>query len=174
MTKSLFQTHILITTVLLSIGLVSSTNGQTPARNDDSIAANVVNKGSVAPVIKTAVPFIKGYNQIAIGEAADQVEDTLGNPKFRDADGYLYDLSDSETLQIRFSDGDLVTTIAAIFTDASKAPTFAEVFGSETVPIPRADGTIYMMVRYPDAGFWVSYFRGGGDKATVALTIQKL
>jgi hypothetical protein len=38
----------------------------------------------------------------------------------------------------------------------------------------KADGSMYQLNRYPDAGYWVSYNRTAGAKPIVTITIQKM
>jgi hypothetical protein len=38
----------------------------------------------------------------------------------------------------------------------------------------KPDGSKYRLVRYPKAGYWVSYSRTAGDTPIVTVTIQKL
>ena len=39
---------------------------------------------------------------------------------------------------------------------------------------PKPDGSIFKMIRYQDAGYWVSYNRQAGEKAVVIVMIQKM
>jgi hypothetical protein len=46
------------------------------------------------------------------------------------------------------------------------------VFGSDFETKP--DGSKYKLVRYPKAGYWVSYSKTAGDTPIITVTIQKL
>jgi hypothetical protein len=46
------------------------------------------------------------------------------------------------------------------------------VFGEDIEA--KADGSKSRLVRYPKAGFWVSYNRTAGDTPLVTVTIQKM
>jgi hypothetical protein len=46
------------------------------------------------------------------------------------------------------------------------------VLGVELIAKP--NGSMYQLVRYPDAGYWVSYNRTAGDKPIVTITMQKM
>jgi hypothetical protein len=47
-----------------------------------------------------------------------------------------------------------------------------QVFGEDFETKP--DGSKHKLVRYPKAGYWVSYSRTAGDTPIVTITIQKL
>jgi hypothetical protein len=55
---------------------------------------------------------------------------------------------------------------------ASAVPTAKEVLGTE--PEAKADGSVYKMLRYPKAGYWVSYSRTAGSSPTTTITMQKI
>ena len=47
-----------------------------------------------------------------------------------------------------------------------------EVLGVEITP--KKNGTIYKLVRYPDAGYWVAYSRTAGKSPIVSVTMRKI
>ena len=47
-----------------------------------------------------------------------------------------------------------------------------QVFGADVET--QADGSKHRLVRYPKAGYWVSYSRTAGDTPIISVTIQKL
>jgi hypothetical protein len=55
---------------------------------------------------------------------------------------------------------------------ANGIPTCKDVLGSEAEK--KDDGSVYKLVRYPKAGYWVSYSRTAGNDATVTITMQKI
>jgi hypothetical protein len=57
-------------------------------------------------------------------------------------------------------------------TVSADVPTAKGVFGAEVEP--KADGSIYRMVRYPKAGYWLSYNRTSGSSPLTTVTLQKL
>jgi hypothetical protein len=38
----------------------------------------------------------------------------------------------------------------------------------------KTDGSIYKLLRYPKAGYWVSYSRTAGSSPTTTITMQKI
>ena len=111
---------------------------------------------------------------MTIGVAVDTLRDTWGKPANEYSDGLFYELSDSETVQIVIGPEKKITAIAITFIKGKGAPSFADVFGEGVTPEKRENGSVYRMVRYPDAGYWVAYYAGPAENADVSLTMQKL
>lgn len=165
--------NIIATCALCACGLLTqSVSGQTVAVANPPAAAPT--KSPSDPAKKSSLPAMTAFRQVSIGLAADKVKDLWGKAKVEDKDGFLFELSDSETAQVRIGPDQKVTAIAITFANSKGAPTLTEVFGEGAAPDSSQNGTVYKMVRYPDAGFWVSYFAGSGDNAITTLTIQKL
>lgn len=113
------------------------------------------------------------YKGIFIGNKADEVRGKLGEPKDKSAAQDLYVFSDEESAQFMYDANGVVTAIMLNFsTKMSKAPTPKEVLGEE-VPA-NADGGIFKMVRYPKAGYWISYNRVPGDDGLIIVAMQKI
>jgi hypothetical protein len=66
-----------------------------------------------------------------------------------------------------------VITISVDFINgASAVLTPQQVFGSDFDAKP--DGSKYKLIRYPKAGYWLSYSRTAGDAPIITVTIQKI
>jgi hypothetical protein len=126
------------------------------------------------PQQAVVAPVLKEYRNVKIGEPAETLRELWGKPKMEYPDGLLYEPSDSETIQIAIGPDKKITAISITFADGKGAPSFADVFGTAAVPERRENGSVYKLVRYPDAGYWVAYYAGPPDKADVTLTMQKL
>lgn len=146
-------------------------DAQIPA--GDTERASYINKENSSQSVAPA-PFLKEYRNMTIGAEANKLRENWGKPKMEYSDGFLYELSDSETVQIVISLEKEITTIAVTFIDGKDAPAFADVFGDGIMPEKRENGSVYKMVRYPDAGYWVAYSAGPGENASVSVTMQKL
>lgn len=122
---------------------------------------------------KKNLPVWQSYKGIAIGMTDVQVREKLGVPK-DEKDGFYYVFSETETAQIIFDAAKKVKTISVVFSEEHKgAPAFADVFGTSATAEPKPDGSIFKMMRYTDAGYWISYSRSAGEKPMVIVTIQK-
>jgi len=121
------------------------------------------------------MPVLQNYKEVKIGTTDDEVRDRLGKKAtIDDKDGFFYQFDD-EMAQIRLDKDKKVRLISITYTNDNKnAPKFEDVFGTSVKAEPGADGMIYKLVRYPEAGYWVAYSRTAGDKPTVTVTMQKM
>lgn len=113
------------------------------------------------------------YKGVAIGSLADDIRKKLGDPKDKSDAQDLYVFSDEESAQFIYGPDKKVTAVMITFSGKlTGAPTAKDVFG-EDVP-PKADGGVFKMVRYPKAGYWISYNKIVGDDSMVSIAMQKM
>ncbi len=113
------------------------------------------------------------YKETAIGMTADDIRKKLGDPKDKSDAQDLYVFSDDESAQFIYDAGKKVTAIMVTYSGKlDRAPTPKDVFG-EDVPA-KADGGVFKMVRYPKAGYWISYNKIAGDDAMISIAMQKI
>jgi hypothetical protein len=119
-------------------------------------------------------PIFLDYKGVKIGWLADEVRKKHGNPANQGDEQDLYIFNDKEMVQVLYDKAtSKVTTISVDFMNGANAViTPQQVFGSDVDSKP--DGSKYKLVRYPKAGFWVSYSRTAGDNPMITVTIQKL
>jgi hypothetical protein len=158
--------------VFLIVGLAAAPSlAQTGESNDTSLSADehpAANKPAAA-----AFNNVKG---ITLGMTADQVTEKLGKPDTSDQTGMLFTLPNDQTLQLSLDADKKVRMIATVYSGKNaKAPEPVEVFGSGETVRPQADGRIYKLVRYPDAGYWIAYSRLNLESGPMTtITIQKI
>jgi len=116
-------------------------------------------------------PAFHEYRGVQLGMISDEVRKKLGDPKDKGEEQDFW-VFEEETAQIVYDKTHKVITISADFTNTNKAITAKQVFGSDLEA--KADGSIYKMVRYPKAGYWLSYNRTGGNSPLITITLQKL
>lgn len=118
-------------------------------------------------------PAIHALRDVELGMSADDAKHKLGKPEVQDETGMYFNLSGGDSVQIGLGADKKVSTIAIIYAAGGKnAPSLSDVFGPD---VEKADGDTYKMVRYPDAGYWVSYSRSNSaDKPVVVVTIKKM
>lgn len=138
---------LIILAVLLAT--VSVVNGQTPAN----------------------APLFKDYHGVSIGMSADEVRGKLDRIKKGDSQDY-FAISDQESAQIYYNDKGHVSAISIDYFGGNSVPTPESVLGVGIQA--KADGSMYQLNRYPQAGYWVSYNRTAGDKPIVTITMQKM
>jgi hypothetical protein len=128
---------------------------------------------SPAPAPEEDSSAFKEYRGVQLGMTADDVRKKLGSPKDKGDEQDFFVFGDNESAQIVYDATHKVVTISADFllTDAS-VPTGKQVFGSAIEA--KADGSMYKMVRFPKAGYWLSYNRTGGASPMTSITLQKI
>ncbi len=162
--------------LVLLFWLATAAFGQTTDTKQTAAAATTTTETQKTETPKAVMmPVLQNYKEVKIGTTDDEVRDRLGKKAtIDDKDGFFYQFND-EMAQIRLDADKKVNIISITYTSDNKnAPKFEDVFGMSVKAEPGADGKIYKMVNYPEAGYWVAYFRSAGDKPTVTVTMQKL
>lgn len=140
----------------------------------ENVQTTPVQNVEIKTEMPVLMPVLSEYKGIKIGSTADEVRNKLGKAQIDDKDGFFYD-SDNELVQIRLDADQKVRLVSITYPDENKnIPKFADVFGTEITVEEKPDGSIYNLVRYPEAGYWVSYSRSAGEKSTVTIMMQKL
>ena len=117
---------------------------------------------------------VSGFNEfkgVRLGMSTDEARKKLGSPANKSDDQDLYTFGDKITAQVLYKTSKVVT-ISIDFLSPNDAPKPIDVVGSEVESRP--DGSMHKMVRYPKAGYWVSYSRTAGDSPMVSVTLQKI
>jgi hypothetical protein len=112
------------------------------------------------------------YRGIQLGMLADEVRKKLGSPKDKGDEQDFYIFDETETAQIVYDKTHKVVTISADFLKPTGVLTAKQVLGAEVEA--KADGSVYKMVRYPKAGYWLSYNRTSGTSPLTTITLQKI
>jgi hypothetical protein len=118
-------------------------------------------------------PAFSDFKGVRIGMTADEARKKLGSPRSKGDDQDLYVFNDTQAVQVFYDKTSAVSAISIDFYDgASGIPAAKEVLGTEADA--RTDGSLYKMLRYPKAGYWVSYSRTAGNSPTTTITMQKI
>lgn len=118
-------------------------------------------------------PAFSEFKGVRIGMTAEESRKKLGNPRDKSAEQDFYLFKDTEAVQVFYDKAGAVSAISIDFmSGASPIPSPKEVLGTEAETKP--DGSVYKMLRYPKAGYWVSYSRTAGAEPTTTITIQKI
>jgi len=139
------------------------------------LAAAVAQTTRKAPgAVPDESPIFQEYRGVQIGWLADDVRKKLGNPADKGDEQDFYVFGEKETAQILYDkETHKVTAISVDFMNgASDVITPQQVFGADFETKP--DGSKHKLVRYPKAGYWVSYSRTAGDTPIVTIQIQKM
>ena len=136
-------------------------------------AAQTRRAATPAAAAEEEMGLFKEYRGVQLGMSADEVRKKLGDPKEKGDEQDFYIFSENETAQVYYDQTHKVMAISADFTNAATAiPTAKQLFGNEVEA--KADGSIYRLVRYPKAGYWLSYNRTTGTAPLTTITIQKI
>ncbi|HEX8127608.1 MAG TPA: hypothetical protein VF527_00675 [Pyrinomonadaceae bacterium] len=118
-------------------------------------------------------PAFQEYKGVRIGMSAEEARKKLGAPTDKGDTQDFYLVSDKESVQVMYDGAKKVSAIALIYMNADdKALTPKAVIGDNIEARP--DGSVYKLVRYPKAGYWVSYSRTAGSAPIVSVTMQKI
>jgi len=119
-------------------------------------------------------PLFSDFKGVRIGMSTDEARKKLGSPRDKGDEQDFYVFNDNQAVQVFYDK--TAKTVTAISIDymsgANAIPAAKDVIGSEAET--KADGSAYKMVRYPKAGFWVSYSKTAGNSPITTITLQKM
>lgn len=118
-------------------------------------------------------PAFSEFKGVRIGMTTDEARKKLGTPRAKSAEEDLYVFNDTQAVQVLYDKAGAVSTISIDFmSGASAIPAAKEVLGTDADSKP--DGSLFKMLRYPKAGYWVSYSRTAGAEPTTTIMMQKI
>ncbi|MFL6334879.1 MAG: hypothetical protein ACJ754_16320 [Pyrinomonadaceae bacterium] len=125
------------------------------------------------PAAQLEEPHYREYRGVRLGMTAAEVKAALGTPKESDGRQEFYAISDAEMAQVFYDARHNVWAVTVSYLGGQgKAPTPEQIFGGPVELKP--DGSVYKMVKYERAGYYVAYSRDAGDAPFVTVVIQKL
>ena len=134
-------------------------------------------KSEVRPVPASTPPAKKGpvfssYKGVTIGMPSAESRKLLGKASDQSDEQEHFEISEKEYVDVYYDTDKTVKAISISYADPAAAPLPKAVVGSDIEP--RANGSLFQMVRYPEAKIWVSYSKTAGEGSTVSVTISKL
>lgn len=115
-------------------------------------------------------PTFQEYKGVGLGMSADQVHQKLGEPTEKGDKRDFYCFSEVENADVFYRDRKVLAISINYAGSASQAPTPKAILGVAVEP--KADGSMYRLLRY--SGCWVSYRRSAGGDPLITVTMQKL
>jgi len=156
---------------MLPVALFIAAGAFVPAALSASAAGMPVAVPSATPGDK---PPYTAYKGVTIGMATADARTKLGSPKDKSDDQDFFEFSSRESAQVYY-DAATHTVTAVMVTYTGKldgVPAARDIFGEDAQAKP--DGGIFKMVRYPKAGFWISYNKTSGDEPMIIIALQKM
>ncbi len=129
---------------------------------------------AIPAVAQKEDPLFNNFKGVSIGMPTEEARKKLGSPKDKGDEQDFYVFNDNQAVQVYYDKATKkVTAISIDFMNGANAiPTAKEIIGSDIEA--KADGSGYKLVRYPKAGYWVSYSRTAGKEPTITITMQKI
>ena len=141
--------------LLLALALLPTARAQTGATD----------KGKEEP------PF-SAYKGVRIGMTAEEARKLLGNPTEKDDKQDVYSFNENESCQVYYDTAKKVSAVSITYFGGKSVPTAKAILGDEAET--RQDGSVYKLIRFPKAGYWVSYTRTSGDSPMTIIAIQRI
>jgi hypothetical protein len=117
-------------------------------------------------------PPFHEYKGVRIGMAADEARKLLGNPTDKDDKQEVFAVSDDESCQVYYDAAKKVSAVSITYFSTKAVPNVKAVLGEE--PEAKQDGSFSKLIRFPKAGYWVSYTRTSGDAPMIIIAMQKI
>ena len=118
-------------------------------------------------------PAFVEYKGVRIGMTADEARKKLGDPTDKGDTQDFYAFNDTESCQVFYDGQKKVFAVSVTYLgEKATAPSAKAVLGSDVEAKP--DGSMHRLVRYPKAGYWVSYTRTSGDSPMTVIAMQKI
>lgn len=125
-----------------------------------------------APAEEIEKPVYRDYKGVGLGMSADEVRGKLGDPQEKSDAQDFYVFSEKETAQFYYDNAKKVKAVSIDYVGGTGAPDYKTVIGADIEA--KADGSMYKLVRYPSAGYWVSYNRTANPSPIITVTMQKI
>ena len=126
-----------------------------------------------APATPADAPLYTEFRGVKIGTSRDEARKKLGDPQEKDKSQDFFSISDRQRARLYYDEKGAVS--AVIVTHVGKSadiPTPKAILGADIEP--KQDGSLYQIVYYPKAGYWVAYSRTAGDEPLTMITMQKI
>jgi hypothetical protein len=121
--------------------------------------------------LKEEPPF-HDYKGVRIGMTAAEARKLLGNPTDKDDKQDVYSFNDNESCQVYYDETKKVFAVSVTFLGGKAVPAAKSVLGDDADA--KQDGSVYKLIRFPKAGYWVSYTRTSGDAPMTIIAMQKI
>jgi hypothetical protein len=117
-------------------------------------------------------PPFHAYKGVHIGMTTEEARKLLGSPTDKGDKQDFYSFNDKEACQVYYDDAQKVFAVSVTYLGGNSVPVPKSVLGSDIEA--KQDGSLYKLVRFPKAGYWVSYTRTAGGEPMIIIAMQKI
>ncbi|HEX5708070.1 MAG TPA: hypothetical protein VFX96_12285 [Pyrinomonadaceae bacterium] len=149
----------------------TTTATQTPTA-EQTAATKSAETQPASAATPSAEPLFKEYKGVSLGLAAEEVRAKLGKPAEKSDEMDFFIFSERERARVYYDKEKKAHAVIVTYIGANaSAPQPSAIIGTDIEA--KADGSMYKMVTYPQAGYWLAYSRTAGDSPMVMITMQK-
>ena len=112
-----------------------------------------------------------GYKGVMIGMPMADARTKLGDPRDKSDTEDYYVYSDTESVQVLYGT-DKTVRVMSINYVGKNAPKPLDILGEDVEVKP--DGSMNKIIKFPKAGYSISYLRTPGDDPVTMITVQKI
>jgi hypothetical protein len=153
---------ILVALTLTVVALLSAAQAQAKQKTAQAVPATA----------QIEQPLYSDYRGVRLGMSVMEARAVLGAPKDSNDQQDFFVFSEAESAQVFYDKHRTVWAVSVNYLgETSGAPAPEKIFGAAVEVKP--DGSIYKMVRYIQAGYFVAYSRSGGDEQTLVTIIMQ-
>jgi hypothetical protein len=117
-------------------------------------------------------PPFHAYKGVHLGMTVAEARKLLGSPTDKGDKQDFYSFNDKEACQVYYDDTQKVFAVSVTYLGGNSVPVPKSVIGTDIDA--KQDGSLYKLVRFPKAGYWVSYTRTAGDAPMTIIAMQKI
>ena len=117
-------------------------------------------------------PPFSSYKGVRIGMSAEEARKLLGSPTDKDDKQEVFNVSEEESCQVYYDAAKKVSAVSITYFTSRAVPAAKAVLGEE--PEAKQDGSFSKLIRFPKAGYWVSYTRTSGDAPMTIIAMQRI
>lgn len=145
-------------------------SAQTPAKSQTTTTQTAQTQTTAAPA---AEPLYREFKGVRIGTSQNEARKKLSGLQDKSKEMDFFIFSDKERARVYYdAKGNASAIIVTYIGKSADAPTPKAVLGTDADARP--DGSLYKIVYYPKAGYWVAYSRTAGDEPLTIITMQKI
>jgi hypothetical protein len=182
MFNKLLRLNAVLLLTVAALALAPSARAQGSSAQQPTDRPQATTEGTPAPAAQeqaatqtrpdAAQPLFREFKGVTIGMSAEEARAKLGSPREKDKAQDFFVFSERERARVYYdAEGKVSAVIATYIGKDGNAPAPSAVLGEEVEA--KADGSMYHMVQYPEAGYWVAYSRTAGDEPLTIITMQK-